>query len=76
MAVTLIAVCEGFAVAASEKVMLDPRALYGGGLAGCVPPWQYSLRGPMHEVRWTQTSVRSLKSEQLGFAGVVESEPE
>ena len=36
-------------MAAGEDVMLDPRALYRGGLARRIPPWQYPLRGPMHE---------------------------
>ena len=39
----------GFAVAAGEDVMLDPRALYRGGLARWIPPWQYPLRRPKHE---------------------------
>ena len=44
-----IALCEAFAVAASEEVVLDPRALYRGGLARWIRSWQYPLRGPMHE---------------------------
>ena len=35
--------------AVSELLLLDPRALYRGGLARWIPPWQYLLRGPMHE---------------------------
>jgi hypothetical protein len=46
---TEIAPCEGVAAAAGKGVMLDPRVLYRGGLAGWIPPWQYPLRGPMHE---------------------------
>ena len=69
-------------MAASEKVMLDLRALYKGGLAGWIPPWQYPpsraiarMGAGIRVVRWTRKSVRSLKSGQLGFAGVMESEP-
>jgi hypothetical protein len=65
-------------VAAGEDVMLDLQALYRGGLAGWIPPWQYPLLGrgaSGQAVRWTRKAVRSLKSEELGFAGVVESEP-
>ena len=36
-------------MAAGEDVILDPRALYRGGLARWIPPWQCPLRGPMHE---------------------------
>ena len=44
-----IALCEGIAVVAGEEVVLDPRALYRGGLARWIPSWKYPLRGPMHE---------------------------
>ena len=36
-------------MAAGEEVVLDPRALYRGSFARWIPPWQYPLRGPMHE---------------------------
>ena len=32
-----------------KEVMRDPWALYRGRLAGCIPPWQHPLRGPMYE---------------------------
>ena len=34
---------------AGEVVVLDPRALYRGGLAMWIPLWQYPFRGPIHE---------------------------
>jgi len=36
-------------MAAGKEVMLDPRALYIGGLAGWIPPLQYPLHRPMDE---------------------------
>jgi hypothetical protein len=70
------------AVAAGEGVMLDPRAWYRGGLAGWIPPWRYSFAGRCTKgsigrvVRWARKAVRSPKSGELGFASVVEPEPE
>ena len=36
-------------MAADEEVMLDPLALYKGGLDRRIPPWHYPLPRSMHE---------------------------
>ena len=65
-------------MAAGEEVMLDPRVLYRGGLARWLPPWQYPLRGPMHEgVQMVDAKENAIMEvERVGLASVVESEPE
>ena len=64
-------------MATGEDVMLDPRALYRGGLARWIPPWQYTLRGPMHEGMQMVDAKDDaiMKVGKLELASVVESEP-
>ena len=37
---------------AAGEMMLDPRTLYTGGLAGWIPPWQYPLRRSTKGCKW------------------------
>ena len=65
-------------MAASEEVVLDPRALYRGGLARWIPSWQDPLCEPMHEgVQMVDAKDDAImKVGKLELASVVESEPE
>ena len=66
-------------MAAGEEMMLDPRAPYRGGLAGLhhdLPSRPDARRGASGlVVWWMRKTVQSLKTREMGLAGVVESEP-
>ena len=61
-------------MAAGEGVILAPRVPYRDGLARWIPPWQYPLRGPMHE-RVQMVEARDGAIREVGSASVVESTP-